>query len=200
MPPRTAVGTMAIVFGIVIVILVAGVLFFANQSNPNPVTPSTQSTTSITSVKTIVSSQSTTPSSVTTSAASETCYQGSVPTNSSASGSQSAYSRTVFNVTQEFGSWSWNSLSAFSVGSYTFVTTNPATAPGVFQLEPQLFFNVTNSQGQVQRTSVTNLGGWNGQVWPPDMSLEQTLFGGNVTLQWLFLCNGQSVFLEVTTQ
>jgi hypothetical protein len=91
-------------------------------------------------------------------------------------------------------------LSTFKVGSYTFVTTNPATTPGVTQLEPQLFFNVTNSQGQMQTTSVTDLGGLNGQVWPPDMSLEQTLFAGNVTIQWLFLCNSQSVFLEVTTQ
>jgi len=199
MPTRTAVGTTAVVFGVVILIVVAGVLFFASQSNPNPITLSTQSTTSITSVETIVSTQSTTPGSATTSAASETCYQGSVPTNSSASGGQS-YSRTVFNVTQEFDSWSWTSLSTFKVGSYTFVTTNPATTPGVTQLEPQLFFNVTNGQGQMQRTSVTNLGGWNGQVWPPDMSLEQTLFGGGTTIQWLFLCNSQDVFLEVTTQ
>jgi hypothetical protein len=32
------------------------------------------------------------------------------------------------------------------------------------------------------------------------MSLEQTFFGGNVTLQWLFLCDGHNVFVEVVTQ
>jgi len=125
-----------------------------------------------------------------------------MPTNSSASDSQSAYSRTVFNVTQEFDSWSWNSLSTFSVGSYKFVATSPATTPNSAQLEPQLYFNVTNSQGQMQETSVTRLGGLvNGQAPSLDIrSLEQTLFGGNVTIQWLFLCNSQSVFLEVTAQ
>jgi len=196
MPSRTAVGTMAIVLGVAIVIAAGAVFFLTSQ-----IMPSNQPMNSITSVKTIiVSNQSTASSSATTSATSETCYQGSVPTNSSASGSQSAYSRTVFNVTQEFNSWSWTSLSTFKVGSYTFVTTNPATTPGVTMLEPQLFFNVTNSQGQTQTTSFTNLGGWNGQMWPPDMGLQATLFGGNVIIEWLFLCNSQSVFLEVTTQ
>jgi len=47
---------------------------------------------------------------------------------------------------------------------------------------------------------VTDLGGFNGQVWPPDMSLEQTFFGGNVTIQWLFLCDSQSVLLDVRTK
>jgi hypothetical protein len=200
MPSRTAVGTVAIVLGIVIVIAATGAIFYVNESATNPVQIHTLSTTSITSVRTIVSSQSATSSSAATSADSETCYQGSVPTNTSASGSQSAYSRTVFNVTQEFNSWSWMSLSTFKVGSYTFVTTNPATTQGVTTLEPQLFFNVTNSQGQMQTTSFTNLGGWNGQVWPPDMGLQAALFGGDATIQWLFLCNSQNVFLEVTTQ
>ena len=157
------------------------------------------------SIRTIISSQSTTgqptsSGSVTTSAASEACYQGALLTNSSASDALSTNSRTAFNVTQEFDSWSWASLSAFTVGSYTFTTTAPASSQNVIQLEPQLFINVTDGQGQMQKTSVTDLGGLNGQVWPPDMSLEQALFGGNVTIQWLFLCNGQSVFLDVTTQ
>jgi hypothetical protein len=193
MPRRTAIGRLAIVLGAVIVVAAIGVLFFTNQANPGvPVTTFTVSTQS--------EGQSTASGSVTASASSEACYEGVLPTNSSASGAQPTYSRTAFNVTQEFNSWGWTSLSTFKVGSYTFATTNPATTPGVTQLEPQLFFKVTNSQGQAQTTSVTNLGGWNGQVWPPDMSLEQTLFGGNVTIQWLFLCDSPSVLLEVTTQ
>lgn len=204
MPPRTAaVGTMAIAVGIVVASAIGGFLFLANQPNPSPITSSTQSTTVATSVITSVTSLVSSASTESGSATSSTfpaCYQGALPTNTSASAGQSAFSRTVFNVTQEFDSWSWTSLSSFKVGPYTFVTTNPATAPGVTQLEPQLFFNATNSQGQVQRTSFTNLGGWNGQVWPPDMGLQATLFGGSVTIQWLFLCNGRSVFLEVTTQ
>jgi hypothetical protein len=208
MPPRTAVGTTAIVLGVVIVVAAIGVLFLANQANPGgppvPITVSTQSTTSGVSIRTIISSPSTTgqptsSGSVTTSAA-LVCYQGALPANSSASGAPSTYSRTVFNVTQEFDSWSWTSLSTFTVGSYTFMASAPASSQNAIQLEPQLFVNVTDSQGQVQKTSVTDLGGIDGQVWPPDMSLEQTLFGGNVTIQWLFLCNSSSVFLEVTAQ
>lgn len=153
----------------------------------------------VTSVGAMTSSSST--ASASTSAASELCYQGAVPANASASGGQSTYGRSVFNVTRDFDSWSWTSLSTFKVGSYAFVATNPAATAGVNQLEPQLFFKVTNSQGQTQETSVTNLGDWNGQGWwPPDMSLEQTLFGGNVTIRWLFPCDGESVFLDVTTQ
>lgn len=139
-------------------------------------------------------------SSSATSSTSQTCYGGALPANTSASAGRPAYSRTVFNVTREFDSWSWTPLSTFEVGSYTFVTTNPATAQGVFQLEPQLFINATDSQGQMQRASFTNLGGWNGQAWPPDMGIQATLFGGDVTIQWLFLCDSHSVLLEVTTQ
>ena len=142
---------------------------------------------------------SVTPASSSTSTVSDECYSGALPTNSSASANQSTFSRTVFNVTQEFNSWSWTSLSTFKVGSYTFVTTNPGATPGVTQLEPQLFFSVTSSQGQVQKTSFTNLGSWDGQIWPPDMGLQATLFGGNVTIQWLFACDSHSVYLEVTT-
>src|ERR1700719_1861430 len=152
MPPRPAVGTTAVGVGVLILVAVAGFLLLTIQSNPNPIA-STHSTTSITSVKTIVSSAPTGSSSAVVSATSQACYQGALPTNSSASGGQPADSRTVFNITQEFNSWNWTSLSAFKVGSYSFATTNPATSPGVFQLEPQLFFNVTSRQGLTQTTS-----------------------------------------------
>lgn len=142
---------------------------------------------------------SVTPASSGTSTVSDQCYSGALPANSSASATQSTFSRTVLNVTQEFNSWTWTSLSTFKVGSYTFVTTNPGAAPGATQLEPQLFFSVTNSQGQTQKATFTNLGTWNGQAWPPDMGLQATLFGGNVTIQWLFACDNHSVYLEVTT-
>lgn len=148
----------------------------------------------------VTGASASTQSSSATGSTSQACYQGALPANASASAGQSAYSRTVFNVTQEFNSWSWAPLSTFKVGSYTFVATNPATAPGVVQLEPQLFINATDGQGQTQEASFTNLGGLNGRVWPPDMGLQAKLFGGDVTIQWLFLCDGHSVFLEVTTQ
>jgi uncharacterized protein (UPF0333 family) len=164
-------------------------------------------TETITQLSTMVVATSASPSLTATysSVATATCYGGTIPTNSSSSGAQN-YNRTVFNITEEFDSWNWTSLSTFRVGSYTFVTTYLAAGPytvgntSFFQLEPQLFINVTNNQGQTQRTSVTNLGGWNGQTWPPGMSLQQTLFGGSVSIQWLFQCNSHNVFLVVTTQ
>lgn len=136
------------------------------------------------------------PPATTSTATMEQCYADAMPVNAS----NGAYDTVVYNITKEFGSWNWTQLSSFTVGSYTFVTTNPGANPNVIQLEPQLFTTVTNSQGITQRISVTDLGGWNGQPWPPDMSLQQTLFGGDVTIQWLFLCNSTSVFLEVNAQ
>ncbi len=185
-PWRKVIGTPAITLGLVALIAVAAVsiIVVADRFGTTSTTTQTNSST-----------ETTTPA-----VTSEACYESTLPTNSSASGAGSPYSRAVFNITKEFDSWTWTPLSTFSVGSYSFVTANPATTSGVTQLEPQLFFNVTNSQGRVQTTSVTNLGGLNGQVWPPDMSLQQTLFGGNVTIQWLFQCNSQNVFLEITTQ
>ena len=167
---------------VVLVIASAGAGYYIGSS-------SERTTTSV-SITTLTTTSTT---NLHSSAATAVCYGSTLPTNTSGSGTQ--INRIVFNVTQAFDSWNWQSLSAFTVGSYTFVTTSPAST-----LEPQLFFNVTNSQGQSQRTSFTNLGRWNGQVWPPDMGLQATLFGGNVTIQWLFLCNEHSVFLEVMTQ
>ena len=134
--------------------------------------------------------------SITTSLASVECYPGALPTNSSSSSG----SRAVFNVTREFDSWNWGALSAFTVGSYKFSLLGSQNSQTVVYLEPQVFINVTSSQGQTQKTSFTNLGGWNGQVWPPDMGSQATLFGGQVNIQWLFLCDNHSVFLEVTSQ
>ncbi len=202
MPRRTAIGISAVVLIAIIVAAGVGILVMAAQTGTHSST--TQSTTTSSTgtpvSTTIVTAPPSSLSSTTTNTTSTaTCYAGTLPVNGSSSAAQ-AYSRTVFNVTKDYNSWSWTSLSTFEVGSYTFVTTNPATTPGVFQLEPQLFFNVTNSQGQTQKASFTNLGGWNGQVWPPDMGLQAILFTGNVTIQWLFQCNSQNVFLEVTTQ
>ena len=135
----------------------------------------------------------------TTSLPSEECYQGTVPANSSAPSSGSI---TVFNITQRFDAWSWPYKSNFSVGSYSFVVTNPGAnlVPGYAQLEPQLFFGVTNSQGQTQTDQITDLGNWNGHSRPPDMSLSQSFFGGDLTLQWLFPCSNQDVYLEITAR
>ena len=196
---RRAMGTTSIIIGMVAVILVAavGILITTDQSSHT-------SSPNQTTVSTIVVTKSPTPSITTTSisATTATCYGGTLPTNSSSSVTQ--INRIVFNVTQAFDSWNWTSLSTFRVGSYSFVTTNPAAAPSTpgtttFYLEPQLFFNVTNDQGQTQETGFTNLGSFNGQVWPPDMGLQASLFGGNLAIQWLFLCGNHSVFLEVTT-
>jgi len=201
MPTRTAVATVAIILGIVIVAAVAGMLFFAGQSNSIHIASSTQSATSVTSVSTIISSPPSASTVATNSTTSELCYQGVIPANSSISDGQSSYYRATFNVTQKFDSWNWKSLSTFAVGPYKFDLVGSQNSQTIIYLEPQIFINVTNSQGQMQRMDSTNLGGWNGSVWPPDMSGgPNVLFGGNVTIQWLFPCNSQSVFLEVTTQ
>ena len=196
---RRAMGTTSIIIGMVAVILVAaaGILITSDQSSHT-------SSPNQTTVSTIIVTKSPSPSITTTSSTANaaTCYGGTLPTNSSGSVTQT--SRIVFNVTRAFDSWNWTSLSTFRVGTYSFITTNPAEEPSMagtttFYLEPQLFFNVTNNQGQTQNTGFANLGSFNGQVWPPDMGLQATLFGGNVTIQWLFLCDNHSVFLEVTT-
>jgi len=137
-----------------------------------------------------------------TSTVSDQCYSGALPTNGSASsGTQSTFSRTVWNVTQEFNSWNWMPLATFMVGSYTFNLAGSQNSQTTTYLEPQVFINVTNSQGQTERMDMTNLGNWNGQGWPPDLSGgPNVLFGGNVTIQWLFPCNNHGVYLEVTTQ
>ena len=134
------------------------------------------------------------------SAASEACYSNALPTNSSGSAGQSTLSRTVFNVTQEFNSWNWTPLSTFTVGSYTFNLVGSQNSQTTVYLEPQVFINVTNSQGQTERIDMTNLGNWNGQGWPPGLSGgPHVLFGANVTIQWLFPCNNHDVYLEVIT-
>lgn len=162
----------------------------------------TCSTASTTSVSTILVTTSSPPPSNTTSTttATTTCYGGALPTNSSSSAAQPS-SRVVFNVTQAFDSWNWKSLSTFTVGSYKFDLVGSQNSQTTVYLEPQVFINVTNSQGQTQRMDMTNLGNLNGYTWPPDLSGgPNVLFGGSVVVQWLFPCNGHDVFFEVTTQ
>jgi len=189
-----AIGTTPIIIGIVAVIAVAavGVLITLDQS-------SRTSAPNQTTMSTIVVTASASPSYTTTysSATTATCYGATLPVNSSSSAAQTT--RIVFNVTRAYDSWNWKSLSTFTVGSYGFDLVGSQNSQGTTYLEPQVFINVTNDQGQTQKTGFTNLGSFNGQVWPPDMGLQATLFGGNVTIQWLFLCDNHSVFLEVTT-
>jgi hypothetical protein len=129
-----------------------------------------------------------------------TCYAGTLPTNSSGSTTQPR-GVVVFNVTQAFDSWNWTPLSTFTVGPYKFDLVGSQNSQSAFYLEPQVFMNVTNSQGQAQVMDMTVLGNFNGHTWPPDLSGgPNVLFGGNVTIQWLFPCNSHNVFLEVATQ
>lgn len=132
-----------------------------------------------------------------TSTLSDECYSGALSSNSSAPANQSASSRVVLNVTQEFDSWNWAPLATFKVGTYTFDLAGSQNSQTTIYLEPQVFINVTNSQGQTQEMDTTNL---SGSAWPPQLSGgPNVLFGGNVTIQWLFACDGHSIFLEVTT-
>ena len=192
--PR-AIRTTPIIVGVVAVIVVAaaGILVATDQSSHTP-------SPNLTSVSTtaVTKSESRSFTMTSSSAITATCYGGILPTNSSNSAAQ--INRLVFNVTQAFDSWNWKSLSTFTVGSYRFDLVGSQNSQGTTYLEPQVFFNVTNDQGQIQEASFTNLGSWNGQVWPPDMGLQATLFGGNVTFQWFFVCDSHSVFLEVITQ
>jgi hypothetical protein len=141
------------------------------------------------------------PSLITTSssATAAACYGGTLPTNSSSLTTQT--NRIVINVTQAFDSWNWKSLSTFTVGSYKFDLVGSQNSETTIYLEPQVFINVTDKQGKTQRTDMANLGSLNGNVWPPDLSGgPNALFGGHVTIQWLFPCNTHDVFLKVTTQ
>jgi hypothetical protein len=143
---------------------------------------------------------SVTPASSGTSTVSDQCYPGAPPTNSSTSAIQSTFSRAVLNVTQEFNSWNWTPLASFMAGSYTLNLAGSQNSQTTTYLEPQVFISATNGQGQTQKMDVTNLGNWNGQGWPPDLSgSPNVLFGGNVTIQRLFACDNYSVYLEVTT-
>ncbi len=187
MPQRAAIGTATIVLGIVAVIIVAaiGILATAQSSRTSSLTG--------TSVSTVVVSTSAFPSGTTSwSATTATCYGSALPINSS--------SRDVFNVTQPFDSWNWKSLSTFTVGSYKFDLVGSQDSQTTVYLEPQVFINVTNSQGQTQRMTMTDFPILNGDTWPPDLSNSpKVLFGGNVVIQWLFPCNSHDVFLEVIT-
>ena len=78
-----------------------------------------------------------------------------------------------------------------------------SSASNAQQLEPMLHLNVMNNEGDAQGTTVTNLGGLGkttASYWPPNMSMEQTFFGGAVLIDWLFTCDGFNVYLEVTVQ
>lgn len=202
---RRAVSATSALVAAIVVVAAVGVLLMTEQSNAGdsppaggsaPSAPNSVSTIIINSTSFPSSGSSTRGSSSTTSE----CYGGPLPAN----GSSSSYTTTVFNVTRLWDSWSWPYISSFTVGSYLFNVTNPGANPSAnhFQLEPQLLFNVTNGQGRIQYTGFTVLGSWDSQPWPPDISpLSQvTLFGGQVTLQLLFLCNGRGVLLEVWTQ
>jgi hypothetical protein len=195
---NTTIGVLVIV-----VIAVAGVVFVSTRASS-----SSEGSTGLTSgpsVTTIISTMGSastgSSNSVTTSETTAQCDNGSLPTNSSSSSQRQVLSREVFNVTEEFSSWNWGSLSNFTVGSYEVDLVGSQNTNTSIYLEPEVLINVTNSQGQTQPTDMTNLGNFNGDTWPPDVSGgPNVLFGGNVTIQWLFPCNGQTVFLVVTAQ
>jgi hypothetical protein len=193
---RRAVGAIAIVVVVVIAVAAVGVLFVTNQPSPN-------TSASLTAVSTVVVvSQSSSPTTTSSASTTSECYQEPLPSNTSESGGQSVY-RTVFNITQQYNSFSWALAWDFAVGPYAFSVSNPGAAsnPGVVQLEPQLFINVTNSQIQVQKIDLTSMPpALGGNTYPDRTDSEITFFGGNATIQWLFPCNSQSAFWEVTTK
>jgi hypothetical protein len=159
---------------------IAGVVLFASYGHSGA------------SVRAVVSRQSSASSipSATASSNISQCYQGVLPSNST--------STIIFNDTQEWNSGSW-APSTFKIGTFNFMTNRPQSSSARTYLWPEMFINDTNSRGQVQSVEVTNFGSFHGQSWPPDMSLEQSFFGGNATVQWFFLCDGHSVFLAATT-
>ena len=195
---NTTIGVLVIV-----VIAVTGVVFVSTGASS-----SSEGSTGLTSgpsVTTIISTMGNastgSSNSVTTSETTAQCDNGSLPTNSSSSSQGQVLSREVFNVTEEFDSWNWSSSSNFTVGPYKVDLVGSQNTNTSIYLEPEVLINVTNSQGQTQPTDMTNLGNFNGDIWPPDLSGgPNVLFGGNVTIQWLFPCNGQTVFLVVTAQ
>jgi hypothetical protein len=170
-------------------VIVGAVIFAVYGLTSTTGVASKSSTRAITSVTTIVSSQSSIGTLSGQSSTTRQCYQGALPINST--------STIILNDTREWFSVSGSYLPpAFKVGAYGF-TINPSESNATI---PQFFINVTNSQGQTQSIEVTNLGSWDGQSWPPDMPLNETFFGGNATLQWLFLCDGHNVFIVAATR
>ena len=140
---------------------------------------------------------------------SEGCFSGALPKNSTSLATQTtAETQTVlFNVTSEFKAGNWVSILGvpLSVLSYNFFAYSPNSSSTYVQLEPQLFINVTNSQGNSaisQTASWTNLGSFEATQqnnWPPSLSPSQyqSLFNGNVMMRFFFTCGNQNVYFEI---
>ena len=126
---------------------------------------------------------------------SSTCYSSSLPTNQTISAS--AQQVLVFNVTTYFDNGYWVSFlgNPIHIGSYTFLAYSPNSTSTSFQLEPQLFINVTSGvlSSTVQRAAWTNLGG----LGNSHLSNIETVFDGNVSMQFLFSCQSQNVYFEI---
>jgi hypothetical protein len=197
MAKRKAVAINTIAILIIVVVAIVAVAFISNGGASSSV-GSSKSLTSAPSVTTITSTEGSASTSSSNSVTTQECDNGSLPTNSSSSSDGQLLTRMVFNVTQAFDSWNWSSLSTFTVGSYKFELVGSQNTQTKIYLEPEVLINVTNSQGQTQPTDMTDLGSFNGNTWPPELSGGPSiLFSGSVTIQWLFPCNSQDVFLEI---
>ncbi len=123
----------------------------------------------------------------------EACHQGVLQSNTS--------SAVELNVTQDFDTWTWGAFPSFDVGSYTFTVSAPQSTQSQVYLWPKVNVDATNGLGQTQTSTVVNFGTLGypyGPEWPPRLQgYNSTLFGGDVTIEWLFPCNSQNVILEV---
>jgi hypothetical protein len=119
-------------------------------------------------------------------------YSGQPLTNSSSP----AKSVSVYDVTARFYFWQWNAT-RFSIGGYQINAIDNSSTGNMVYLEPRVSLDVSNGQ-KTEVASYSNLGGLNGQSWPPDFPQGQvTLFNGSVAIQWFFTCD-MRVFLEVS--
>jgi hypothetical protein len=132
------------------------------------------------------------------------CYSSTLPGNETITNDGHTAQTLVFKVTTYFDEGDWVSFlgSPIQFADYNFVAYSPNSTSTYFQLEPQLFINVSQSGTKInaqQRASWTDLGGFGGSNWPPDLSPSstQTLFNGNVTIQFLFPCNTRGVLFEI---
>ena len=134
--------------------------------------------------------------------ASTSCYSSTLPSNETVTTDGHSEQTLVFNVTTNFDEGDWVSFlgNPIHFASYNFLAFSPNSTSTYIQLEPQLFVNVSESGTQVntQRAAWTDLGGFNGSNWPPDLSPSSTqVLFGNVMMRFLFPCNTRGVMFEI---
>lgn len=191
---QPAISKLAAISVAALIVVVAGFGVYLNQNGGSSQVHTVSSSENHSSIS---------PENTLLSTASNSCYSAALPSNETTTNQANSAEIMIFNVTSDFDAGNWISFLGNSVhlSSYTFYAYTLYSTTTSFQLEPQLFVNVTESGSPsgIQKAAWTDLGNWAGNTWPPDMSPSnvQVLFGGKVNMEFLFLCNTQGVFFEI---